>query len=244
MWRQNALSLLLPFRRRGGGVRRVRNISYGEHGYRNLLDLYLPRDQQPVGIFVHFHGGHFRIGRKDTQSLPLLYALVRQGWIAVSANYRLQPQARFPDFVVDTKKAIAWARGYAGEHGVDPEMIVASGDSAGGYLALFAGATPNQPRFQPGFEQADTSIRGVVSLYGYLGPVDGTPDSSPLTHVTKDLPPVLMVHGERDSSVPVEWARAAAERVRAVATQPVVYAEIPGAQHTFDYFNTPPAPTP
>lgn len=235
----NLSSVVLPFRRRGSGVTHLRNVRYGEHGYRNLLDVYTPRDRTPVGVFVHFHGGHFRIGRKDTQSLPLLYELAREGWVCVSANYRLQPRAQFPDFVVDAKRAIAWARNHALEQGIDPDMIVAAGDSAGGYLALFAGATPNDPRYQPGFEDEDTRVRAVVGLYGYYGRTSEDPTSSPLDHLTAELPPTLLVHGELDSSVPVEWAREAVAELRSVATEPVVYAEIPGAQHTFDYFRSP-----
>lgn len=236
---QGVGSVLLPWRRRRLGVRHLRNIAYAEHGYRNLLDVYLSRDRRPVGVFVHFHGGHFRIGRKNTQSLPLLYDLAREGWICVSANYRLEPRASFPDFVVDAKRAVAWARRTASEQGIDPDMVVAAGDSAGANLAMFLGATPGDPRFQPGFEDEDTRVAAVVALYGYYGPTSADAASSPLAHLTEELPPLLMVHGRSDSSVPVAWGREALAQVRAVATNPVVYVEPRFTQHTFDYLRSP-----
>ena len=237
--RRTLRNVFLPFRRRAPGVRHLRNIPYGPFGYRNRADVYLPRQATPVGVFVHFHGGHFRIGRKDTESLPLLYHVARQGWIGVSANYRLQPAAAFPDFVVDAKRAIAWSRRYAAQRGADPDMVVASGDSAGAHLALFTGLTGNNPRFQPGFEGEDTRVSGIVPLYGYYGPTSPDPASSPLAHLQDDLPPTMMVHGGLDTSAPVAWARGAVTRLREVTSSPLVYAELPGAQHNFDYLRSP-----
>lgn len=82
-------SYLLPFVRRSRSVRHIRNVPYGEHGKRNLLDVYVPKRGVTRGVFINFHGGHFRIGHKDSQSLPLIYELARSGWLCISANYRL-----------------------------------------------------------------------------------------------------------------------------------------------------------
>lgn len=229
---------LLPVPRRHRSVRHVRNVSYGPYGRRNRLDVYVGRDSTPVGMFVHFHGGHFRIGRKDTQSLPLLHHLARHGWVCVSANYRLQPKAEFPDYVVDAKRAIAWAREHAVEHGVDPSMVVAGGDSAGAYLALFSALTFDQPRHQPGFEGSDTSLAGVVALYGYYGRTTPAPQSTPLAHLRADTPPIMVVHGTHDTSVPIDWVRPGVDEMRRISRSPVVQVELPGAQHTFDYFHS------
>jgi acetyl esterase/lipase len=154
--------------------------------------------------------------------------------VCVSANYRLAPAAQFPDYLVDAKKVIAWARTHAGEYGADPRTIVASGSSAGAHLAAMLALTPNDPAFQPGFETADTSIAAAVGFYGYYGQVAG-PGSSPLDRL-RDAPPFLFVHGDNDSSTLVEDTREFVDRLREVSTRPVVYAELPGAQHTFDLF--------
>ena len=62
----------------------------------------------------------------------------------------------------DVKKAIAWYRGHAEEHGADPDFLCVTGGSAGGHLTALVGLTPNEPEYQEGFEAVDTSMRAVV----------------------------------------------------------------------------------
>jgi acetyl esterase/lipase len=73
--------LLLPLsRRRRRDVERVADIPYGAAGRRNLLDLYRHRARPSSGpVLLHLHGGGYTQGRKNTQSLPLLYRLASQG---------------------------------------------------------------------------------------------------------------------------------------------------------------------
>ena len=113
------------------------------------------------------------------------------------------------------------------------------GDSAGAHLAAFAGLTANDPTYQPGFEQADTTVTAVVGLGGYYGLLDtARPETSPLAHAGDDAPPFLLLHGERDSVIPVQWAREFAADLRAISHAPVELVELPGAQHAFDHFQT------
>ena len=67
------------------------------------------------------------------------------------------------------------------EAGADPAVVFVAGSSAGGHLAAMAALTPNDPRFQPGFERADTSVTAAICLYGYYGSLDTDerPPSSP-----------------------------------------------------------------
>jgi acetyl esterase/lipase len=97
-----------PFFVRRRDVERVANISYGDAGRKNLLDVYRQRSH-PSGapILVHLHGGALFMGKKNREALPLLYRLASQGWVCISANYRLRPAARFPDHLIDVKKVIA-----------------------------------------------------------------------------------------------------------------------------------------
>lgn len=183
--------LLRPFLRRRGDVKRVGDLGYGDAGRRNLLDVYHHRARPEGGsVLIHFHGGHFDQGRKNTQSLPLLYRLASQGWVCISANYRLRPAFSHPDHLIDAKKVIAWARAHAHEYGADPAAAVfVSGSSAGGHMAALAALTPDDPVYQPGFEDADTSVAGVIALNGYLGVYfDGDPASSPVNLVRADAP--------------------------------------------------------
>ena len=235
------LILFAPFVFRRGDVVRVANISYGDAGARNRLDVYRHRSR-PSGAptLVYFHGGAFRSGRKNREARPLLYRLASQGWVCISANYRLRPAATFPDHLIDVKKVIAWAREHGHDYGADPAVMFAAGSSAGGHLASMAALTPNDPAFQPGFEHADTSITAAVSLYGYYGSTgtSGELPSSPLAYVRSDAAPFFVAHGDRDTVVIVEDARRFVEQLRSTSTRPVVYAELPGAQHGFDIFHS------
>ncbi|MFJ4821598.1 alpha/beta hydrolase [Streptomyces sp. NPDC088801] len=233
--------LLRPFFRRRGDVRRVSNLSYGEAGRRNLLDVYHHRSR-PVGgpVLIHFHGGHYDQGRKSTQSLPLLYRLASKGWVCISANYRLRPAFSHPDHLIDAKKVIAWARQHANEYGADPTTeVFVSGSSAGGHMAALAALTPNDPSYQPGFEEADTSVTAAIALNGYLGTYfDGDPATSPVNLVRADAPPFLIAHGNLDELVDSENPKALVTALRSVSTSPVVYAELPGGHHAFDLFHS------
>jgi acetyl esterase/lipase len=234
-------TLLLPFLRRRFDVERIPNRAYADGGRRQRLDVYRHR-LRPAGgpVLVHLHGGHFVSGAKNRESLPLLYRLASQGWVCISANYRLSPRAKFPDYVVDVKRVLAWVRQHGPAYGADPSTVFVAGNSAGGYLAAFAALTQNQAAFQPGFVDADTSVTAAIGLYGYYGRTEGdVPESSPEAHIHPDAPPFLLIHGDRDTMVPVEWGRRFAEALRAVSRQPVVWTELPDAQHSFDYFASP-----
>jgi acetyl esterase/lipase len=235
-----ARMLLLPLSRRRRDVERVADIPYGDAGRRNLLDLYRRRDHPPGGpVLIHLHGGGYTRGRKNSQSLPLLYRLASQGWVCVSANYRLRPAARHPEHLIDLKKVIAWVRANGPGYGADPARLFVSGSSAGAHMAALAALTPNDPALQPGFEDADTSVTAAIGLNGWYGGYDGQDDaSSPLRHVRPDAPPFLIAHGDHDTVAPVEVARQFAGRLAGVSRNPVVYAELPGAQHAFDLFGS------
>jgi acetyl esterase/lipase len=202
--------------------------------------VYLAKRRPLTGpVFVHLHGGAFRIGGKSREARPLLRRMARDGWLVVSANYRLGRAATFPDQLVDLKRVIAFARDRAQQLDVDERRVVVAGSSAGAHLSAIAALTPNDPRFQPGFEAANTSVDGAVLLYAYFGPIDSRgPASSPFDYVRPDAPPFLVAHGDRDSIVPVEDARAFANRLGNRSETPVEYAELPGGQHVFDLFHS------
>jgi acetyl esterase/lipase len=233
--------LFAPFVHRRRDVERVTNISYGTARKWNLLDVYRHRSHPSGGpTFVYFHGGAFRSGRKSREALPLVYRLAGHGWVCISANYRLSPSARFPDYLIDVKKVIAWVREHGRDYGADPDVLFLAGSSAGGHLASMAALTPNDPAFQPGFEDADTSVTAAVSLYGFYGSpgTDWPRPSSPMAYVTADAPPFFVAHGDLDTVVIVEDARRFVEQLRSTSSNPVVYAELPGAQHSFDLFHS------
>lgn len=261
-WRK----LAMPFRMRHPEVTRVRNVEYAQvDGTRLHLDVYHRRDR-PVGcpVLLQIHGGAWILGSKDEQALPLMYHLASHGWVCVSINYRLSPRATFPDPIVDVKRAIAWIRAHAAEYGADPGFLVVTGGSAGGHLAALAALTANDPEYQPGFEDADTHVDACVAFYGVYDFTDSQGHyrnrglarllerqvmkvplasareayerASPLARITEQAPPFLVIHGDRDTLVPVEEARHFVAQLRARTRSPVAYAEIPGAQHAFEIF--------
>jgi len=260
--------LLNPFRMRTLGVKRVRNVPYGEplegdKGRRNLLDVVHPTAAgKRAPVLVQIHGGGWCIGEKEQQAQPLMHHLASQGWVCFAPNYRLSPQATFPDHIVDVKRALAWVRENAASYGGDPDFICITGGSAGGHLAALAALSANDPAYQPGFEDSDTRVAACVPFYGVYDLLDRqgirgsmsmapflekrvfktSPDqsrelweqASPLTRVSEEAPPFLVVHGSHDSLVFVEEAHAFVEALREKSRQPVHYAEFRGAQHAFD----------
>ena len=258
--------VLVPFPIRHPEVERVRDVVYARAGGRDLkLDVYRHRNH-PAGCptLLQIHGGAWILGSKNEQGLPLMHHLAARGWVCVAADYRLSPHATFPDHVVDLKRAIAWIRAQGAAYGADPDFVVVTGGSAGGHLAALVALTPNDPEYQPGFEGVDTAVEGCVAFYGVydftdrdgLWPDDGlrrllerrvlkvpfasAPEAyekaSPLSRLRPDAPPFFVLHGTHDTLVPVEEARRFAAAFRRVARAPLVYAELPGAQHAFDLF--------
>ena len=189
-----AKALLGPFFNRSFDVQKTSNIRYGDAGERNLLDVYRSRTHSNGGpVLIHLHGGSFVSGRKNTQSLPLLYELASRGWVCISANYRLGAEGTFPNHLIDVKKVIAWVREHGEEYGADSSNLFLAGNSSGAHIAAMAALTPNDPRFQPGFEDIDTTITAVICQGGYYGSIVTkiAAPSSPISYVGKHAPPFL-----------------------------------------------------
>jgi acetyl esterase/lipase len=245
-----------------------RNLAYGEAGRRNLLDVWrradLPADAG-APVLLQVHGGAWVVGSKEQQANPLMAHLAERGWVCVTVNYRLSPRATWPDQIVDVKRALAWVKANIAAHGGDPGFIAITGGSAGGHLSSLAALSPGEPTFQPGFEEADTSVQAAVPFYGVYDFTnrDGTgnagmedflaravlkvgrssdPDrwdkASTMSWVRPDAPPFFIAHGTNDSLVPVEQAASFARQLRETSSAPVVYAELPRAQHAFDMLSS------
>ena len=230
------LAGLVPLQRRRAGVRRIRDLAYGpDKAHR--LDLYQASDRAEEGpVLIYFHGGGFVQGAKSREAVHLLNQLAAHGWTCVSANYRLGESATFPNPLVDAKLVIAWVRAHAHEYGADPTRICLAGGSAGAYIAVSAAFSADEAQFQPGFEDADTSVIAAVSTYGYLGPISGNPASAPSNLMTNRVPPLLLIQGSNDTVLPIGQSERWAESLRAASAAPMVICRIPGAQHSFDLF--------
>ncbi len=260
-----------PFRTTAPGVRVLRDIPYGDplpgdRGGRNLLNVVMPEragSRRPVLLQVH--GGAWVVGDKNHQGWPLMAYLAARGWVCFAINYRLSPEATFPDHIVDVKRAIAWIRSHAEEYGADPDFVCITGGSAGGHLCALAALTPNLGEFQPGFEDIDTRLAAAVPFYGAYDWLDRhglrsshsmqpflaervikcTPEenralwelASPASHLRADAPPLLAIQGSHDSLVFAEETTAFVEALAARSREPVWHLELTGAQHAFDTFH-------
>lgn len=261
-WR---LAIAVPFRWRA--IRRIRNIDYWGDGIgRHRLDILQPRGgpSRPGPVLIYIHGGAWVIGDKRQQGIPMMHELIQRGWVCVAINYRLSPKAVWPDHIVDCKRAVAWVRAHIAEYGGDPSFIAVSGGSAGGQLSALVALTPDESDWQPGFEDADTSVDACIPYYGVYD-MTGDPEgsgaygpgllelleekvmkvpmeqhpglfeqASPTHRVTRAAPPMFVFHGANDTLVPVEVARQFVQRLREASGSPVGYVELPRTQHAFD----------
>ena len=250
------------------GVRRERNIAYGEAGKRNLLDIFTPvRSGSNRPVLLQIHGGAWLVGKKEEQALPLMHQMASLGWVVVAINYRLSPRATFPDHIIDVKKAIAWVRQNIHKWGGNPEFISVTGGSAGGHLTALTAMSGNYAPWQPGFEAADTRVQAAMPLYGVydfcnrVGIRQGTgiddyvmkrvmkstPEDDPeafdlassVCWVDGEVPPLFIIHGSHDTLVWVEEARRFVAELSAVSSTSLVYAELYGAQHAFETVHSP-----
>ena len=262
-------SVVRPFDFRARDIEVLRNVPYTEGGRRAHLDIRRPKDRDlsKAPVLIQIHGGGWTIGNKEQQGLLLMNRMAQQGWVCVSANYRLAPKHRFPTQIVDVKRAIAWVHENIADHGGDPSYVVITGGSAGGHLASLAALTPGLAEYQPGFEDSDTSVSGCVPFYGvydlggitehrsavdmrdrFLGPrvfgkdprthLDHFVQASPLAQVSAHAPDFFVIHGSNDTVVSVKQARAFVTALREKSDASVTYAELPGAQHAFDVFSS------
>lgn len=243
------------------------DISYGPYGASNLLDIWrrpdLPRDAG-APVLLQVPGGAWIVGNKEGQAYPLMSHLAEQGWVCVSMSYRLSPRAAWPAQIADVKRALAWVKDHIAGYGGDPRFVAITGGSAGGHLSALAALSAGDPAFQPGFEDADTSVQAAVPFYGIY---DWTPahgrkgmedfllrfgimkqryaespelyeQASPLVRAGLRAPPFFILHGDQDVLAPVQQARLLTGRLREAGGL-TVYAELPGAQHAFDIAGTP-----
>lgn len=114
-------------------MRKIDNVFYNTNGnVAQTLDIYLP-DQNEFDVFVYFHGGGLESGDKSHGRIFVDY-LLSKGIAVVSANYRMYPDAKYPDFIEDAASAVAWTYRNMGQYG-KVKGIYVGGSSAGGYLS-------------------------------------------------------------------------------------------------------------
>jgi acetyl esterase/lipase len=245
------------------GTKVHRDLEYVPGGHeRQKLDLYLPEKADgPLPLVVWVHGGAWRQGSKERcPAVPL----VSRGYAVASINYRLSQHAKFPAQIEDCKAAIRWLRANAKKYGLDPNHIGVWGASAGGHLVALLGTAGDVKELEGKLGNSEQSSR-VQAVVDWFGPTDftqmagrdgadnpvaqllGGPVSqnkekaalaSPVTHVSKDDPPFLIMHGTEDKLVPLNQSERLAEALQKAGVE-VTIKKLEGAGHGGKEFNSP-----
>jgi acetyl esterase/lipase len=220
-----------------GPYQRTTDIPYGSEK-RQKLDVYVPADPNALEatrtairarsgalrpVVVFWYGGSWQDGSKSEYRF-VGAALAERGFIAVLPDYRLYPKVKFPDFVDDAAKAVAWVQQHAEEFGGDPRHIVLMGHSAGAHTAAFLALKPDF------LIEAGGKPEWIAGFVGLAGPYAMTPntralrtifgkpyaaaDYQPVRFVTPQAPPAFLAHGLDDHLVSVHQTEALRDALR------------------------------
>ena len=185
------------------------------------LDAFVPEGPGPFPTCILVHGGGFVRGDKQTYIKPLFEPLSKAGFAWFTINYRLAPQHRWPACAEDVETAIRWVKAHAEEFKVDVTRIALIGESAGGHLVSYVGVKGKDdtrvaavvPFYAPHDLELQVKHRNMLgeSMTALLGLTELNDDAwkrlrevSPSSYVHKGTPPFLLIHGDKDPTVPFE----------------------------------------
>lgn len=211
------------------------DIEYAKAGDISLqLDVLKPKaaSDKPRPCIVWIHGGGWQNGNKSSGTGRLAGYVASGDFVGVSVGYRLTDKGSWPAQIHDCKAAIRWIRANKEKLGIDDSKIGVWGSSAGGHLVSHLGSSGDVKEVEGDLGTTGLSSR-VACVVDFCGPSDfpnfqmtsgaqnpitkllgGSPkeksdvarQASPVTFVTKDDPPFLIVHGTDDRTVPFRQA--------------------------------------
>ena len=203
-----------------------KNLAYGEHE-RQKLDVFVPAGDGPFPLIVWVHGGAWEAGSKERNPAA---TFLKSGFVVASINYRYSKQAVFPAQIHDCKASIRWLRANAKKYKIDPDHIGVMGASAGGHLVALLGTSGGVKELEGDLKPTDQSSK-VQAVCDWFGPTEliklSPPDAktgpiarllggstgekkdlailaNPITHITKDDPPFVILQGDKDPLVAAE----------------------------------------
>lgn len=181
------------------------------------LDVYTPNSAKNAPVVLFVYGGRWSGGNKEEYKW-MGEALASRGFVAVLPNHRLYPQVRFPAFVDDTAKAVAWTHANVTTYGGSPDKIFVMGHSSGAHIAAMLAVKEEYMARAGGSRSWLRGVIGLAGPYDFLPITDpelrdmfGPPEkfelSQPILFAEGDNPPMLLMHGEDDEVVWVKNTR-------------------------------------
>lgn len=215
----------------------IRNLEYKTAGdWKGYLDLYSPKSGGKKALLINIHGGGWVHGTKDDQTR--FAPMFTKNMIVANVEYRLAQQAPAPAAIQDVREALFFLVRNARKYDIDTDHIIVMGASAGAHLALMTGFMGNDALFSDA-DPADLSfrIRGIIDWYGptdliqwetmhkpskasstWLG--NRGADSafvyaiSPMSQIKPGIPPVFIIHGDADKTVPYEQSTMLVDKLK------------------------------
>ena len=158
----------------GSAPEGAQTVQYAQTSDSQYMDLYLP--DAPTGhdpVLVLVHGGGFQFGDPRMALIqPVIAAGRANGYVVASVEYRKSGEAVFPAALADVKAAVRYLRANAEEYGIDPDKVVAWGESAGAYLALMTALTPTVDELNGDVTDNAGQSSAVAALVDFYGPVE------------------------------------------------------------------------
>lgn len=215
-----------------------------------LMDIFLPtkRATTPTPAILWLHGGGWERGDKNGSSGARL--LARNGFVTASIYYRLSGEAKFPADLDDVECALRYLHDNAAKYQIDAARIAIAGASAGAHLALLAATRPQNHLAAVSSYYGPTdfthlpddfgprAIAAITKLIGksFADNPEAYRRASPLSAIAPGLPPLLILHGNRDQLVPVEQSQRLFQAWRATGA-PVEIHIVQNADHDFEPFD-------
>jgi acetyl esterase/lipase len=219
------------------------DVVYGRvHGAGLLADVAWPESNAPMPALISVHGGRWRGGHKRDRSTIVVKQWARYGFFAMSIDYRLVGASPVPACYQDLQCAIRYVHAHAHEFNIDTDRIFLIGQSAGGHMVSLAATLGDGPYPRTGgWEDASNNFRAAISVaanyqlttlsWGTIwtpssgDAVEARRQASPVTHVSKDTKPLLILHSDNDRSVPIDNALLMVDALKAA-----------GATYTFQRY--------
>ncbi len=229
------------------GVTFIPDIAYREgDGAYWRLDLAMPEKpgDKPRPALVIVHGGGWSTGDKRLNwCVQPLFDYAARGYVCISINYRLTSEGGFPANIEDCKCAVRWLRAHAQEYSVDPDRVGAFGSSAGAHLACMLGLASNDAGLEGDGPYQDQSSQ-VNAVCAVATPTDFSnwgrgrfasevmaKKCSPVAYARAGSPPILLLQGTEDKTVPMSQPELLVEALRKAGAKDAKLIKLEGAGH-------------